>query len=80
MHIDSLDTIDNKIINLLLEDARMGYSEIGERVGLSRTAVKTRIAALERQPWYRQLCSSQVRPTNSVVKLRFSVLQCKFSS
>lgn len=49
MHIDSLDTIDNQIINLLLENARMGYSEIGDRVGLSRTAVKARISSLERQ-------------------------------
>lgn len=48
MHIDSLDAIDNQIINLLLDDARMGYSEIGEKVGLSRTAVKTRIASMER--------------------------------
>lgn len=65
MHIDSLDTIDNKIINLLLEDARMGYSEIGERVGLSRTAVKTRIAALERQgiiKGYKAIIDPQAAP------------------
>lgn len=49
MHIESLDMIDNQIINLLLRDGRMGYSEIGEKVGLSRTAVKTRITALERK-------------------------------
>jgi DNA-binding Lrp family transcriptional regulator len=65
MHIDSLDTIDNQIINLLLEDARMGYSEIGERVGLSRTAVKTRIAALERQgiiKGYKAIIDPQAAP------------------
>ena len=47
MYIDSLDKVDNQILNLLLEDARMGFTEIGKIVGLSRTAVKTRVSALE---------------------------------
>ena len=47
MYIDSLDKVDNQILNLLLEDARMGFTEIGNIVGLSRTAVKTRVSALE---------------------------------
>ena len=46
MYINGIDKKDNEIINLLLEDGRMSYSDIGERVGLSRTAVKNRIAAL----------------------------------
>jgi DNA-binding Lrp family transcriptional regulator len=49
MYIDSLDKVDNQILNLLLEDARMGFTEIGNIVGLSRTAVKTRVATLERK-------------------------------
>ena len=48
MHINSIDEIDNDIINLLLKDARMSYSDIGVQVGLSRTAVKNRIAVLEK--------------------------------
>jgi DNA-binding Lrp family transcriptional regulator len=48
MQIRGIDETDNRIIQLLLEDGRMSYSDIGEKVGLSRTAVKTRIAALER--------------------------------
>lgn len=47
MHINGIDEKDNAIINLLLKDARMSYSDIGEQVGLSRTAVKNRISALE---------------------------------
>jgi DNA-binding Lrp family transcriptional regulator len=47
MHINGIDETSNQIINLLLKDARMSYSDIGEKVGLSRTAVKNRIAALE---------------------------------
>ena len=49
MHINGLDEIDNQIINLLIADARLTYSEIGEKVGLSRVAVKKRVAALEEQ-------------------------------
>lgn len=65
MHIDSLDTIDNQIINLLLNNARMGYSDIGDQVGLSRTAVKTRIASLERKgiiKGYKAIIDPQAAP------------------
>ena len=47
MHINGIDEKGNEIIDLLLKDARMSYSDIGEKVGLSRTAVKNRVAALE---------------------------------
>lgn len=49
MHINGLDEIDNQIINILIADARLTYSEIGEKVGISRVAVKKRVAALEEQ-------------------------------
>lgn len=44
---NDIDGIDNMIIELLLKDGRISYSEIGEHIGLSRTAVKNRISALE---------------------------------
>ena len=47
MQIAGLDDIDNRIIHLLLKNGRASYSEIGAAVGLSRTAVKNRIRALE---------------------------------
>lgn len=47
MIFNGLDEIDNKILNLLRENARLTYSEIGEQVGLSRVAVKNRMTALE---------------------------------
>ena len=47
MYYNELDKHDNAIINELKENARLTYSEIGERVGLSRVAVKNRITALE---------------------------------
>ena len=48
MHINGIDEKGNEIIDLLLKDARMSYSDIGEKVGLSRTAVKNRVAVLEK--------------------------------
>lgn len=47
MNINGIDKKDNEIISLLLKDARMSYSDIGDRVNLSRTAVKNRIANME---------------------------------
>ena len=47
MNFHGLDTLDNQIVNLLLEDGRMSYSDIAERVGISRTAVKNRVKHLE---------------------------------
>ena len=47
MHIQGVDEIDNRILNLLLEDGRATYSQLAQAVGLSRTAVKARVAALE---------------------------------
>lgn len=49
MHINGLDDKDNQIVNLLIQDARLTYSEIGEIVGLSRVAVKNRVRALEKK-------------------------------
>lgn len=42
-----LDDTDEEIIQLLLEDSRLPYSEIAERVGLSAPAVADRIDRLQ---------------------------------
>ena len=47
MNFHGLDNLDNLVVNLLLEDGRMSYSDIAERVGVSRTAVKNRVKHLE---------------------------------
>ncbi len=39
MKLNGLDEKDNQIVNLLLENARMSYSDIGGKVGLTRVAV-----------------------------------------
>ena len=47
MFFEYLDEKDNAIINMLVNDARLSYSEIGEKIGISRVAVKNRVRALE---------------------------------
>lgn len=47
MYLDGLDEIDKRIIELLTDNARMSFVDIGKEVNLSRVAVKTRIMALE---------------------------------
>ena len=49
MYLNGLDELDQKIIQLLIENARISYSDIGEETGISRVAVKARIQALEKR-------------------------------
>lgn len=48
MNIEGLDRIDNEIVSLLREDARMSFSDIGKKTGISRVAVKNRVDRLEK--------------------------------
>ena len=48
MYINGIDYVDNKIVRLLKDNARMSYSDIASEIGLSRTAVTTRITNLEK--------------------------------
>lgn len=47
MYLNGLDGLDREIVRLLIENARISYSDIGEEIGISRVAVKARIQALE---------------------------------
>lgn len=47
MYLSGLDELDQKILALLVENARYSYSELGERLGYSRVAVKNHMDALE---------------------------------
>ena len=49
MFLDGLDELDRKIVRLLIQNARMSYSEIGQKIGISRVAVKMRVQALEQK-------------------------------
>ena len=48
MNFDGLDRVDEMILNLLKENARLSYSEIGEKTGVSRVSVRKRMEALEK--------------------------------
>ena len=49
MFLDGLDELDRKIVKLLIQNARMSYSDIGEQIGISRVAVRSRVQALEQR-------------------------------
>ena len=49
MFLDGLDELDQKIVQLLIKNARMSYSDIGQKIGISRVAVKMRVQALEKK-------------------------------
>ena len=49
MFLDGLYALDQKIVRLLIENARISYSDIGQQIGISRVAVKARIRALEQR-------------------------------
>ncbi len=49
MFLEGLDAVDQRIVELLIENARISYSDIGKAVGISRVAVKSRVQALEQR-------------------------------
>ena len=48
MKIEGIDEIDNMILDVIKEDARLGYTEIGNKVGLSRVSVRNRMENMEK--------------------------------
>ncbi len=55
MFLDGLDELDQKIIHLLIKNARMSYSDIGQQIGISRVAVKMRIQVSGTAGHYRRI-------------------------
>ena len=58
--LQGLDALDQKIVRLLIENARISYSDIGQEVGISRVAVKARIQALEQRGSLRNIPPSSI--------------------
>ena len=46
MFLEGLDELDQRIVRLLIENARMSYSDIGQQVGISRVAGETKSQGL----------------------------------
>ena len=49
MDVHGIDEIDNKILEVLNDNARLGYTEIGKAIGLSRVAVRNRVENMEKK-------------------------------
>ena len=47
MRSEGMDGTDQKILDILRENARLSYKEIGERAGISRVSVKARMDAMQ---------------------------------
>lgn len=45
--IEGIDEIDEKILSVIKDDARMSYSDIAEKVGVTRVSVKNRMNLLQ---------------------------------
>lgn len=48
-----MDRVDEALLGLLAEDARLSMAELGRRVGLSRTAALARVRRLEQEGYIR---------------------------
>ena len=49
MEIRGIDEIDNKILEVIKDDARLTYKEIGDLVGISRVSVKNRMDIMQKR-------------------------------
>ena len=49
MFLEGLEGLDRQIVELLIENGRISYSEIGQRIGITRVAVAARVRALEQR-------------------------------
>jgi DNA-binding Lrp family transcriptional regulator len=77
MNIEGLDEIDNRILDVICENARLTYREIGERVGISRVSVKARMRAMEEKGIIRGY-HTVINPTAAPEGIRFVMdLECR---
>ena len=49
MHIEGLDELDNRILEIIRDNARLTYKEIGEAAGISRVSAKARMDAMQKK-------------------------------
>lgn len=83
MEIIGLDAVDNKILTVIKDNARLSYSEIGEQVGISRVAVKNHMDALEKKgiiQGYKTVIDSTNIPEGMVFFLDLEVIPEQFDT
>ena len=49
MQIEGIDQIDNRILEIIKENARLTYKQIGQMTGISRVSVKTRMENMQKK-------------------------------
>lgn len=52
-----LDKYDYKILNIIQEDGRISFQNLGEKIGLTRQAVTRRVKKLVDQKYIRKFCA-----------------------
>lgn len=77
----TLDRYDDKILKLLVQDARLSVTDIGRQVNLSRTAVSDRIRRLEAQGkitgYHAHVRHSDDTTVSAYLALTFRPLSCE---
>lgn len=48
MNTEGMDDLDRMILDVIRDNARLGFTEIGEKVGLSRVSVRNRMERMEK--------------------------------
>ncbi len=67
MFLGGLDQIDQQIVELLIHNARISYSQIGEETGISRVAARSRVQALEKSGVIEEY-TAIINPQTDVIK------------
>lgn len=65
MCVQGIDETDNKILEIIKDNARLSYSDIGKIVGLSRVSVRNRVESMEKKGFirgYKTLIDSTATP------------------
>ena len=70
MQIEGIDELDNKILEIIKDNARLTYKEIGEQVGISRVSVKARMDAMQEKGIIKGF-KTVIDPTNVPEGIRF---------
>ena len=63
--MQGMDETDSRILEVLKDNARLSYSEIGKTIGLSRVSVRNRVESMEKKgiiKGYRTLIDSTATP------------------
>ena len=76
MQIEGIDALDNQILEIIRDNARLTYKEIGEQAGISRVSVKARMDAMQAKGIIRGY-QTVIDPTSVPEGIRFFLdLEC----